>query len=213
MMTNYRNKGTEMHANCRNFAGTDKKLTNPSIEKEVTAIIQAERRWSHYLCRRKFILITNQRSVTFMFDPTKRSIIKNAKIEQWRAEMGAFSYVVHRPGKLNVAPDPVSRICGSILNDNFQLDLRNIHVTLGHPGITRLNHFVKSKNLPYSTQDVKEICRNCKICAELKPRFFRKEEEALIETTQPCQRLRIDLKRPVRGKNSYILFAVDEYSR
>ena len=126
-----------------------------------------------------------------MFDP---------KIEQWRAEMGAFSYeVVHRPGKLNVAPNTLSRICGSLLNDNFKLDLCNIHGTLGHPGITRLNHFVKGKNLPYATQDVKEICRNCKICAELKPRFFRKEE-ALIQATQPRQRLSIDFKGPVRGK-------------
>ena len=140
-----------------------------------------------------------------MFDPTKRSKIKNAKIEQWRAEMGAFSY--------DVAFDTLSRICGRLLNDNFKLNLRNIHDTLGHPGITRLNHFVKSKNLPYSTQDVKEICRNCKICAELKPRFFRKEEEALIQATQPWQRLSIDFKGPLRGKNSYILSADDQYSR
>ena len=31
----------------------------PSIEKEATAIIQVVRRWSHNLCPRKFILITD----------------------------------------------------------------------------------------------------------------------------------------------------------
>jgi len=44
--------------------------------------------------------------------------------------MGALSYeVVHRPGKQNVTPDALSRICGSISTEDFELDLGNIHQT------------------------------------------------------------------------------------
>ena len=51
---------------------------------------------------------------------------------------------------------------------------------------------------------MKEVYRLCQICAELKPRYFRKEE-ALIQATQPRQRLSIDLKQPVKGRNTYDL--------
>jgi len=84
---------------------TPSRCRYPTIEKEPTAIIQAVRRWSHYLCRRKFTLATDQRFVAFMLDPSKRSKIKTTKIEQWRVEIGEFSYeVVHRLGKQNVMP-------------------------------------------------------------------------------------------------------------
>ena len=96
----------------------------PIIEKEATAIIQAVRKWSHNLFRRKFTLITDQQSLAFMFDQKKRSKVKNAKIEQWCIELGAFSNdVIHRPGKLNVTPDALSRISGSILPEKDQSNL------------------------------------------------------------------------------------------
>ena len=104
---------------------------------------------------------------------TKKDAVKS-KIEQWRIEMGAFSYdVIHKPGKLNVTPDALSRICGSILSEKDQLNLNGIYQTLGHPRVIRLHHFVESKNLPYSMQEVKEVCR---LYTELKPRFLEKKK-------------------------------------
>ncbi len=38
-------------------------LHYPAVEKEATAIIEAVRKWSHFLARRHFTLITDQRSV------------------------------------------------------------------------------------------------------------------------------------------------------
>ncbi len=38
----------------------------PAIEKEALAIIEAVRKWSHFLSRQSFILITDQRLVSFM---------------------------------------------------------------------------------------------------------------------------------------------------
>ena len=57
-------------------------------------------------------LITDQRSLAFMFDQRNRGKIKNSKIQAWRAELGMFSYEVkHRSGKENAAADALSRVC------------------------------------------------------------------------------------------------------
>ena len=64
--------------------------------------------------------------------------------------MGNFDYnIVHRPGKQNIVPDTLSRVCSVMYNG---LNLVEIHKVLGHPGVTRLSHFVKTKNLPFSVE-------------------------------------------------------------
>ena len=50
----------------RSLQGAD--LIYPVIEKEATAIIESVRKWSHFLIQKKFKLITDQRSVAFMFN-------------------------------------------------------------------------------------------------------------------------------------------------
>ena len=75
-------------------------------------------------------------------------------------------------------------------------------------------HFVKSKNLPYSLNDIRKMTSAFKICYEIKPRFFTPVSTPLIEATQPMERLSIDFKGPMpsRTKNKYKLTVVDEYS-
>ena len=53
----------------------------PAVEKEALAIIEAVKKWSNLLSRQPFTLVTDQRSVSFMFD--KRTKIKNTKIRSW----------------------------------------------------------------------------------------------------------------------------------
>ena len=53
----------------------------PAVEKEALAIIKAVKKWSHLLSRQPFTLVTDQRSVSFMFD--KCTKIKNTKIRSW----------------------------------------------------------------------------------------------------------------------------------
>ena len=36
-----------------------------------------------------------------------------------------------------------------------------------------MHHFVKSKNLPYSLDEECKVVNNCRICAEVKPKFFK----------------------------------------
>ena len=44
------------------------------------------------------------------------------------------------------------------------LKLHELHQSLGHPGYARLYHFVRQRNLPFSSEETKGICRNCKTC-------------------------------------------------
>lgn len=186
----------------------------PAVEKEATAIIEAVRKWEHLLARQHFTLITDQRSVAFMLDNRKRTKIKNSKILEWRVELASFSYTIkYRPGNENVAPDTLTRVncCASFSTSN----LSDIHDGLCHPGVTRLLHFVRSRNLPFSTEDVKKTCASCRICSELKPQFYRPTGETLIKATRPMERLSIDFKGPLpsTSRNIYILTVIDEYSR
>ena len=185
----------------------------PAVEKEALAIIEAIRKWSHLLIKQRFTLITDQKSVSFMLDNRKRTKIKNNKILGWRLELAPFSYdIQYRPGKINVGPDTLTRAyCSAVSSGN----LMEVHKALGCPGVTRLFHFVKEKNLPYSLNDVKKTCGSCDICAELKPQFFSPPTNHLIEATKPMDRLNIDFKGPLpsASRNKYFLCIVDEYSR
>jgi len=239
----------------------------PSIEKEATSITEAVRKWAHYLHGRTFTLITDQKSVAFMFNPEGKGKIKNAKIQQWRLELSVFNYKVqHRPEIDNTALDAFSRVCGSTIARNSPLNLLKIHETLGHPGVMRLNHFVRQarrqdlaaggaktkksgqkpeggphfkntaldacsnrgakremggtdfkwggraplppagdgpvvrcKNLPFSVAEAKRVCSECRSCAEINPRLFKKCDETLIKAIQPWQRISIDFKGPVKA--------------
>ncbi|XP_041360605.1 uncharacterized protein LOC121376884 [Gigantopelta aegis] len=188
-------------------------LHYPPLEKEATAIIEAVRKWRHFLAGRHFTLVTDQRSVAFMLDNRKRSKIKNNKIQDWRIELASFCYTVkYRPGKDNVAPDSFTR---AFLSSVSTSSLDDIHKALCHPGVTRMLHFVRSKNLPFSTEEVKRTCSTCKICAELKPQFYHPIPGTLVKATQPMERLSIDFKGPLlsASRNVYILTVIDEYSR
>ena len=70
-------------------------------------------------------------------------------------ENGAFLLLVQRhlpPGKENTMVDILSRVCGLVTSTE---NLQNIHKELRHPGIIRMTNIVRSRNLPYSIEDVK----------------------------------------------------------
>ena len=188
-----------------------------SIEKEAFAIVEALWKWRHYLSG-KHKLVTDQKSVSFMFDNAQKGKIKNdkIKIQRWRIELSNYSYdVVYRPGSENAAADALSRATCSDTTSGSMDNLKEIHDSLCHPGITRLCHFVKSRNLPYSAQEVKQIVANCRVCQELKPSFYRPPNSSLIKATQPFERISVDFKGPLpsTSHNKYLLTMIDEYSR
>ena len=185
----------------------------PPVEKEATAVIESVRKWAHLLGGRQFKIITDQKSVAFMLDNRKRSKIKNDKIQCWRLELACFNYSIeYRPGQENVAADALTRAhCASTSPSK----LLQLHNDLCHPGVTRMLHYVRSKNLPFSTEEIKRMISNCSVCAEVKPQFYKPVKTPLIKATRPMERLSVDFKGPLpsRTKNTYIFTAIDEYSR
>ena len=76
-------------------------------------------------------------------------------------------------------------------------------------------HYVKTKNLPYSLEEVRKMTSACTTCAEIKPQFYKPVEAHIVKATQPMECLCVDFKSPVAssGKNRYMLTIVDEFSR
>ena len=152
-----------------------------------------------------------------MLDLTHPSKVKNDKILRWRMELAAFDFTtIYRPGKENCAPDTFSRAITATVNFPMRTQLKDLHETLCHPGVTRLAHYVKIKNLPFSLDDVKTVTQSCKDCCEIKASFLKPSSNlTLIKATQPFERISVDFKGPLPSisKNTYLLVIVDEFTR
>ena len=117
-----------------------------------------------------------------MYNSKYHSKIKNAKILPWHIEPSQYLYeIAYRAGKYRMAPDTLSRVCCATLS---RLSLYNIHSAMCHPGITRMYHYVRSRNLPYSLDDVRQMTSRCKVSSEIKPTFL-KPYMSLEKATQP----------------------------
>ena len=184
-----------------------------AVEKEAYAIVESIKKWRHFLLNVHFKLVTDQESVALIYHRRHKGKIKNEKIQRWKIELACFSFdVVYRPGSENAAADALSR---ATLGASTSQDLKSIHDSLSHPGVTRMCHFVRSRNLPFSVEEVKQMTANCKECREIKPQFFKTPDQNLIKATQAFERLSVDFKGPLPSvsRNKYILSITDEFSR
>ncbi len=170
-------------------------IGHASVEKEAQAIIEAIRHWRHYLTGRKFTITTDQRSVAYMFDNKQKGKIKNDKIMRWRTELSCYRFdIVYRPGAENIPPDTLSRAFSAAIPSAESLS--ELHDSLCHPGVTRMYHFVKTRNLPYSIEDVRQMTKACQVCAENKPRFYKPVGYSTIRATKHRFQRPIKVKQP-----------------
>ena len=108
--------------------------------------------------------------------------------------MAQYDYdIIYRAGKYNCVRYTLSQ---SYVASMANTALYDIHVSLCHPGVTRFHHYIKTKNLPFSLQEVRDIVARCRICSEVKPRYLKPHSVPLIKATQPFERLSIDFKSP-----------------
>ncbi|KFD61358.1 hypothetical protein M514_12069, partial [Trichuris suis] len=109
--------------------------------------------------------------------------------------------IIYRPREDNVPPDVSSRIaCGLVAYGRSHLKL--LHEGLCHLGVTRLQHFVRPKNLPYLLDEIRQVTSGCRVCAECKPSFYSREKAPLTKATQPFERLNLDFKGPLPGDSA-----------
>ena len=87
-----------------------------------------------------------------------------------------------------------------------------LHDQLGHPGFAGMYQLICLRNLPYTSDDTKDIIDKCGTCLRLKPRFFNPTPKSLVKATRPWERLLANFKGPARGSKPYLLIIVDEYS-
>ena len=75
--------------------------------------------------------------------------------------------------------------------------------------------FVRSRNLPFSVDDVKRATTSCAVCQVCKPQFHKPPPSHLIKSTQPFERLNLDFKGPLPSSSphKYMLTVIDEFSR
>ncbi|MCH2619858.1 MAG: transposase family protein, partial [Candidatus Poseidoniia archaeon] len=96
-------------------------------------------------------------------------------------------------------------------------ELQEIHRSLCHPGISRLQTYVKQNGLKFTRGEIEQVVRDCLVCAKLKPVFHRPRSRPLVKATRPFERISIDFKGPLpkaKGTgNLYILTVVDVSSR
>lgn len=195
----------------RTLQGSERKWA--SVEKEACAVIESVRNWKHYLSGKRFTLVTDQKSVSYMFGSDHKGKVKNEKLYRWRLELSCYHYDIrYRPGKENISADTFSRVYCSALNTEY---LYQLHCSLCHPGITRMNAYVRARNLPFSVEDIRNLVNSCRICQECKPRFYRTNHSILIKATQPMERLNLDFKGPLPScsQNKFMLTIVDEFTR
>ena len=105
----------------------------------------------------------------------------------------------NRPDPENVAPDTLSCSTYSALSNKYSLE--EIHAGLCHAGVTRLLRYVRSKNLPFSADEVRIFWKECQVCAEIKPQFYKKCDDVLIKAKKPMEQLSIDFKSPLKSSN------------
>ena len=148
-----------------------------------------------------------------MFNTKHSGKIKNDKIMRWRIELSTYDFdIIYRYGEENIPDDVLSRL--NCVTMNLK-KLQDLHYSLCHPGVTRLAHFVKQRNLPFSLDQVRQVVRSCTVCAEIKPQFFKPESVHLIKATCPFKRLSLDFKGPLpsTNQNRFLITIIDEYSR
>lgn len=81
-------------------------------------------------------------------------------------ELLPFSFDIQH-GSGNLAADDLSRFnCSGVAKT---VDLKSLHDVLIHPGVQRMLHFVRSRNLLYSIDEVRKVTSEWSTCAKLKP--------------------------------------------
>ena len=100
-------KGRPVAFISRTLSKTEQK--HSAVEKEAAAIVEAVRKWKHYLTGKHSTLITDQHSVSYMLDSKHRSKIKNDKIMRWRIELSTYNFdIFYRCGAENIPADTFS---------------------------------------------------------------------------------------------------------
>ena len=133
-----------------------------TLNSKTKNVIQALKRKLQLLLKRsgdgalfipsQIYIIKDQNSVAFVFGNSRHNKIKYDKIMRWRIELSQ-NCSDYCQEKFTVVFDALSRVYCTATTVNT---LYRIHAGLCHPGVTRIYHYIRQRNLPYSLDDVKK---------------------------------------------------------
>jgi hypothetical protein len=194
-----------------------------TIEKELTAIVWACRHFRPYLLGRTFTIVTDHKSLTWMFsvkDPSSRFL-------RWRLLLEEFDYSIeYKAGKKNVNADALSRnpivlTTKNTSKEKQQKILQEMHECPigGHPDVQRTYDRLKLYvTWPEMYRDVEDYVTNCKICQKNKftVPYFRAPLQETDSQFHPWDKLYLDIVGPMpitEKGHKYILTCQDNLSK
>ena len=92
-------------------------LNYPVIEKELVAIVFAVKYFRPYLYGRKFLLVTDHRPLTWLYQLKDPTI--NSRLAGWKIKLEEYDHeIIYKPGRINANADALSRNPIQLNNNN-----------------------------------------------------------------------------------------------
>ena len=107
------------------------------VEKETYTIIEAVKKWFHYLSGQKFTIVTGQQVVNYMFYTKILGKKENNKIQLWMMELGCNEYNIIIKNKIIFQQIHSHQLIVALPNNEEKLT--GLHTHLYHLGITKLH--------------------------------------------------------------------------
>ena len=108
-----------------------------TYDLELAAVIHALKMWQHYIMGRKFLLLTDNSGVKYLFS----QLDLNARQARWLAFLSEFEFkVIHIKGKENKVVDALSRRVHGLFEININREESDLEQTLRTKGINDENY-------------------------------------------------------------------------
>lgn len=213
-----------------------KKFTNSELRycvtrKELLAVYTFTKQFHHYLLGRYFKIRTDHKALTWMLNWDKPNTSQYCK---WIAELEQYHFEIeHRPGKLHVNADALSRLfeceqcdlshdepqkkrntkliehirmtkCDNQHGNDSTL-LWKYHTELGHIGIEKMKLLMIAEGISWKgiNKNIEYTVNNCIHCAERKQGHTSASNQLKICATRPFQKIMIDITGPLTPSSKY----------